>query len=239
MWQKLGCDLWGSALRSCKLRVGATSPALLGHSRSALEELVWWQGHLKRLWQGHSFKSGMWGSTLKDSQGSKWLYCRQDLISQFSTVAIKALKVLKNTAELLSPGHSLMVSSTVLAPFSSALRHLDAKWPQACWDLWSWTWGHQQLRTARAGKSLCSSGAQIQATLGLSPWNFSATCPSFCKTTQTLRWSLFPWTWWELGRWNPLTLSQVWISAFFSSLGELSSFSSQVVPKPTSVPCWL
>ena len=55
------------------------------------------------------------------------MYWRQDLIYQFSTVVIKGLKVLKNIAELLSPGHSLMVSSIVLAPFASALVALGCK----------------------------------------------------------------------------------------------------------------
>lgn len=47
----------------------------------------------------------------------------------FSTVAIKAPKVLRNITEPLSLGPGLMVSSTVLAPFASALWYWGAKWP--------------------------------------------------------------------------------------------------------------
>ena len=63
-----------------------------------------------------------------------------------------------------------------------------------------------------------------QAILDLSPWNFFATGPSFCKT-RLWSWSLFSQTWEKLGRWNLPNPWQVWILFPFHSLGGVSSFS--------------
>lgn len=142
------------------------------------------------------------------------MFQRQSLIYMFQMAVISGLKVLMKVAELLTPGHSLMVSPAVLSPFLFP-GAMESKTTIGMLEFLVLEMGPSAMKNCMKQGGICAGVvSQIQGILDLKVLEISLQLASASvRSSRLCSLSPFPQAWWQLGRWNSLILPQAWISA--------------------------